>query len=152
MNFSNREKNIVAAIALNIVVSGFYFINVLAMPAETKLLSMSMFTLVVSTSVLTAIAGLIMWFLANGLKDREPEDERDRVIAAKANSIAYSTLFFLVIIFGVLIAQPTGPGVSYRALPTTLTPFVLIHYLVGILTIAELVQNSTKITLYRRGS
>ena len=148
---SNREKNIIGAMALDGAVTLYYFSHVMALAGGPSLNSLAMGVLVGKTIGLSIVLAVLLHLFINGGKDPEAADERDAAIEGKANAIAYGVLMLGVgVTMGFILAGSAfDGGIAWLAIAKT--PFFTFHALVLALTAASFARHSTQLVFYRRG-
>ena len=151
LSFSNREKNILGAMALDGAVTLYYFSHVMILEGGPDLSSLAMGILVGKTIALSITLAIILQVLINGSKDPEAADERDSVIEGKANSVAYTVLLVAVVIVmgGVLMGRWFDSASSADSFANS--PFFIFHALVLAITASDFARRSAQLVFYRRG-
>lgn len=91
----------------------------------------------------------VTWFLGARGEDAEFRDERDQMIEARANQVAYWTVVTIlnVIIIHVVAAEAFAHG---RDVPLDLaSPTGIVFALLVALLLQEIVRNATRLVLHR---
>ena len=150
-SLSNREKNIIGAMALDGAVTLYYFSHAMALDGEPNLNSLAMGVLVGKTIGLAIILAIILHLIINGHKDTEKADERDGAIEGKANTTAYVVLLLGVVIVmgGVLMGSWFDATFSLNHIINT--PFFVFHALVLSITASDFAKHTAQLVFYRQG-
>jgi small-conductance mechanosensitive channel len=150
-SISNREKNIIGAMALDGAVTIYYFSHAMALFGGPSLTSLAMGVLVGKTITLSIVLAIVLHLLINGRKDPEAADERDSAFEGKANAIAYVVLLIGVVIVmgGVLMGSWFDAAFSADSIINT--PFFVFHALVLAITASDFARHSAQLVFYRRG-
>ena len=151
-NYSNRELNIWANLAINMGVAFYYFSKVWAMSGGLDANMIDLARIVGKIIVFTIVISIIVFGLINA-RGEEKADERDYRFEAKANSIAYVTLIVgVVLVMSQLFLNEMG--MAYWNIKNehllTLTPVVIGHLLLGALILASSAKSLCQMVLYRR--
>jgi hypothetical protein len=138
---SFREKSAWISLLAYLGIYGFYFVNVAAAMVRgdadgTQFLGL--FGRSVVLFVLVIIVGTVIVAVTAPKDARAPEDEREKLIALKANSASgYVLATGVVLAIGVIF---------YGA-----KDFLVINLLFFALVVSEVFKNLTQLVLYRRG-
>jgi small-conductance mechanosensitive channel len=150
-SLSNREKNIMGAMALDGAVTLYYFSHVMALNGGPSLNSLAMGILVGKTIVLSIVLAILLHMLINGHKDPEAADERDSAFEGKANAIAYVVLLLGVIIVMGGVLTGSWFDAAFAATSFINTPFFVFHALVLAITASDFARHTAQLVFYRRG-
>lgn len=150
-NFSNRELNIYATLALDVVVVIYYFSKVWSMSGGLDA-NLDEMGLLISKIIGFSILYSIVVFSVINFRGEEKRDERDYRFETMANTIAYGTLFGCVLlIVGIFalneLVDPTGEGYLWYVSPT-----VAIHLLLLALLVSSSAKAISQLVLYRRNA
>ncbi len=151
VNFSNREKNILGAMALDGAVTVYYFSHAMALSGGPSLSSLELGAIVGKTIVLAIILAILLHFLINGRKAPEAADERDGAIEGKANAIAYTVLLLTVVTVMGGVLMGSWFDAAHFAVSIINTPFFVFHALVLAITASDFAKWTAQLVLYRRG-
>ncbi|WP_146027208.1 hypothetical protein [Bowmanella denitrificans] len=150
--FSNREWNLMATLVLDLAIAALYFSKLASLPEGLAAPGSALAGIIVQVIIVACIGaallfGLINWRTGN----REPADERDRLIEGKGNSIGYGVLVgAILLMIGHLVADALGVGSD--TLPVALsTPLICAHALLICLLAASTVKHLSQLVMYRRG-
>ena len=150
-SISNREKNIIGAMALDGAVTIYYFSHAMALFGGPSLNSMAMGVLVGKTIVLSIVLAIVLHLLINGRKDPEAADERDSAFEGKANAIAYVVLLMGVVIVMGGVLMGSWFDAAFAAASIINTPFFVFHALVLAITASDFARHSAQLVFYRQG-
>ncbi len=151
MSFSNREKNIIGAMALDGAVTVYYFSQAMALTGGPDLTSFELGGIVGKTIGLAIILAIILHVVINGRTSPEAADERDGAIEGKANTIAYTVLLLGVVIVMGGVLMGSWFGAAFSAGNIINTPFFVFHALVLAITASDFSKWAAQLVLYRRG-
>lgn len=156
VSMSFEEKSAWAVLLSTVLVWGFYFVAAvtLAVPPDVKpfpLFGFFIAAIVAQTVVLVVMHVAIALHAVVRRKELAQPDERDRLIAMRAERNANWVLSFgsmsvaLVLIWGGTFDALPMPPWSMPA------PYVFGHLLVVVFALAEVVNRVSQIIAYRRG-
>jgi hypothetical protein len=146
MNYSLKEKGLIASLIITLIVFGDYFIDVFRSlnstePNQNGL--MNIITVVILIAVLEAIIHSIL----AGVND-EVEDERDKLIERLSYRNAY---WVLCVGAWFLIAQVFLDATFMPIVGLTTTPFGLANLILFAFILAEVIMFITQLYYYRKG-
>ena len=88
-NYSNRELNIWAELALNILVSLFFISNIYPLLINDQFNSEALLPIIFTTMIIAIIYSIIVFGVINIFTKREEKDERDYFYELKSYRISY---------------------------------------------------------------
>ena len=149
MNLSFQEKSILGSLVITISLFSYYFLAIF--DVLTGATSAAQLPIVLFGVVIAMIVVEVIYHIFIALQDRRAdEDERDRLIQAKATRIAY---FVLVTGCMTLVGHSMFMAV-YSGAENQLamqSPLVLSSLIVCSFIVAEIVGFSMQLYYYRRG-
>ena len=113
-NYSNRELNIWAELALDILVSVYFVFRIYPLIINDQFYSEALVHIILSTVIIAIIYSIIIFGTINTLTKREEKDERDYIYELKSyrisNNIFQISIYLLIgiIIFNVLYQEKFG--------------------------------------------
>ena len=113
-NYSNRELNIWAELALDILVSVYFVFRIYPLIINDQFYSEALVHIILSTVIIAIIYSIIIFGTINTLTKREEKDERDYIYELKSYKISNNIyqisnyLIISVIIFNVLYQEKFG--------------------------------------------
>lgn len=166
---SHEERVSWVALLVNLVVGGWYFSHVFALPADADMLGPGTFGFVVSLVVIAIILSIACEIAlrivqrASGEQDgAAPRDERDALISLKATRNAHGVLGIAVVsvLVQITLIEWAARHRSSRGTPETVLellgtgPLQAMHVaqlLLLALTLAAITLNASRVFYYRRG-
>ena len=166
---SNRERISWVGLIINLVIGGWYFSRVLALPADADVFGphMAMFAVgLVTTAIIVAVVCEILLRMVQkgvgGGTDAAPQDERDALIDLKAVRNAHGVFVFAIILVLVQIAlldwarryrdRRPDPETILGVLGTgPLEAMHVAQLLLAALTLGAVALNASRVFYYRRG-
>ena len=88
-NYSNRELNIWAELALDILVSLYFFPKIFPLIIDGQLYSEALVGIIVNSIIIAIIYSIFVFGAINTLTKREEKDERDYIYELKSYRISY---------------------------------------------------------------
>ncbi len=88
-NYSNRELNIWAELALDILVSVYFVFRIYPLIINDQFYSEALVHIILSTVIIAIIYSIIIFGTINTLTKREEKDERDYIYELKSYRISY---------------------------------------------------------------
>jgi len=113
-NYSNRELNIWAELALNILVSLYFISKIYPLLINDQFNSEALLPIIFTTIIIAIIYSIIVFGAINTLTKREEKDERDYIYELKSyrisNNISQISIYLLigVIVFNTLYQENIG--------------------------------------------
>jgi hypothetical protein len=113
-NYSNRELNIWAELALDILVSVYFVFRIYPLIINDQFYSEALVHIILSTVIIAIIYSIIIFGTINTLTKREEKDERDYIYELKSyrisNNIFQISIYLLIgiIIFNTLYQEYFG--------------------------------------------
>ena len=113
-DFSNRELNIWAELALDILVSVYFVFRIYPLIINDQFYSEALVHIILSTVIIAIIYSIIIFGTINTLTKREEKDERDYIYELKSyrisNNIFQISIYLLIgiIIFNTLYQEYFG--------------------------------------------
>jgi uncharacterized membrane protein len=148
---SYQEKNITVSLVSQLLIGGYYVINLLLMYQEEALVASRVFRLcgfvILATIIVNIVASIltnIVLSIVHAIRTRTEqverfiEDERDKLIGLKGTKASY-----IVFSIGVLL--------SVLAFAFGQPPLVMVSLIVLSGIMAEIIGDISQIYLYRRG-
>ena len=150
-DISVRERKIWVELIIDVVVSVYYFMIIYELATKDGLDLAVIGALTLKTVIVSIVLGILLAIFFIGNRKEEPADERDQLIAAKANAAGYYTLgtgiaFLIFHSIAVAIGQA-----SPVFLQNPLTPVELALTLGALVVIASSIKASMMLYYYRRG-
>ena len=155
MNFwqalSNRQQNIIGELVLEIAIV-IYFVNkIMGLGAGAEWISADV-GWIVSKTIGFAIIGGIALMIAINFRGEEPADERDHRIAAKANRIAYISLYIgICIVIGLISNAHIAGDYFFSGKGLAIDYFHIMFALIAALTLSSFIKSFTQLYLYQWG-
>ena len=148
---SNREQNIIGELILEIAVA-LYFVNkILSLCPGSEWVSAEVGWIVSKTIGFAIIGGIILMSIIN-FRGEEPADERDQRIAAKANRIAFISLYAGVcIVIGLISNTHIAGDYLFGGHGLAINYFHIMFALIAVLTMSSLVKSFSQLYLYQWG-
>jgi len=151
MNFSFREKGLIASLVITLLVFGNYFFQVFANLQVTPSEQNGFGDLIGLVILVVILEAIIHAFLASQ-HSTEIEDERDKLIQRMSYRNSY---WFLIIGIWVLLIQflATGSGVwfDFNYLAIFTSAYGLAYLLLLLFVLAEVINFITQLYYYRKG-
>lgn len=147
MNFSYKEKSLMASLAATLFVFGWYFYKFFSSASQWGSDGFSFADILLPIILVVVLEVIIQSFLAGA--NKQLEDERDALIAATSYKSGY-----IVMSIGIwlLLGQLSTVGVgSWFALSEQPSPVMIAHLLLLIFILAEVTNFITQLYRYRRG-
>ena len=145
-NYSNRELNIWAELALDILVSVYFVFRIYPLIINDQFYSEALVHIILSTVIIAIIYSIIIFGTINTLTKREEKDERDYIYELKSYKISNNIyqisnyLFIGVIIFNALYQENFGE----------LTPQKIAMILLIIALLSSTGKSLTQLFNYRK--
>lgn len=151
MDFSFKEKSVIASLVVTVFIFGWYFYDVFSnlRLAENEILRVSDLAGTIALIVILEI--IIQSFIA--LKNKnDSEDERDRLIEYASRRNGYWTLCIgiWVLLFHLLV-EGSGTWFNFYHNLLFTSPLYLAHLLLLLFVLGEVVSFVTQIYYYRKG-
>ena len=152
MDLSFKEKSIAGSLIITLALFGYYFIKffqILAEGSSEKLQELPIVLLVVVVLVVI-VEAIYHIAIALGPDGDDVDDERDRLIEAKATRIAY---FVLAAGCVTTIGHATLAGVFAERLDDSLmvSPIMTANFILISFILAEITGFGMQLVYYRRG-
>ena len=146
-NYSNRELNIWAELALDILVSLYFFPKIFSLIIDGQLYSDALVGIIATSILISIIYSIFVFGAINTLTKKEEKDERDYIYELKSYKI--SNLIYQVSIF-ILISQivvfnPINP----KPLPDFTAPMIAMLLLIMTL-LSSTGKSLTQLFNYRK--
>lgn len=155
MDMSFKEKSTWISLASTLGIFGYYFISLFGfsdLPEEQ--VNEAIAGLLLRSIILIVILEIVFHTLLSATNHKAAEmgeDERDKLIALKANNYGYTVLAVGVVICIVrLIGTEMGPEVFESSLSAEI-PMLTAHLLMFSFILSEVVRFTSQIVYYRRG-
>ena len=145
-NYSNRELNIWAELALDILVSAYFISKIFPLIINDQFYSDALVPIILTTVVIAIIYSIIVFGTINTLTKREEKDERDYIYELKSYKISNNIyqisnyLIIGVIIFNALYQENFGE----------LTPQKIAMILLIIALLSSTGKSLTQLFNYRK--
>ena len=145
-NYSNRELNIWAELALDILVSVYFVFRIYPLIINDQFYSEALVHIILSTVIIAIIYSIIIFGTINTLTKREEKDERDYIYELKSYKISNNIyqisnyLIIGVIIFNALYQENFGE----------LTPQKIAMILLIITLLSSTGKSLTQLFNYRK--
>lgn len=155
MNFwqelSNKQQNIIGELVLEIAIV-IYFINkIMGLGTGTEWISADVGWIVSKTVVFAIIGGIALMVVIN-FRGEEPADERDHRIAAKANRLAYISLYFgICVVIGLISNTHIAGDYFFSGKGLSIDYFHIMFALIAVLTLSSFIKSFTQLYLYQWG-
>ena len=113
-NYSNRELNIWAELALNILVSLYFISKIYPLLINDQFNSEALLPIIFTTIIIAIIYSIIVFGVINIFTKREEKDERDYIYELKSyrisNNISQISIYLLIglIVFNALYQENIG--------------------------------------------
>jgi len=143
-NYSNRELNIWAELALDILVSLYFFPKIFPLIIDGQLYSDALVGIIATTILIAIIYSIFVFGAINALTKKEEKDERDYIYELKSYRI--SNLIYQVSIF-ILISQIVV--FNPKPLPDFTAPMIAMLLLIIIL-LSSTGKSLTQLFNYRK--
>ena len=155
MNFwqqlSNKQQNIIAELFIELTVASYFIHKVFGLSASTEWVSMEVGWIVGKTIVFAIIASIILMSFIN-YRGEEPADERDHRIAAKANSVAYISLYAgICIVIGLISNAHIAGDYLFQGKGLAMNYFHILFALIAALVLSSIIKSCTQLYLYQWG-
>jgi uncharacterized membrane protein len=151
VGMSYQEKNITVSLVSQLLIGGYYLINLLLMYQDGALVASRVFRLcgfvILATIIVNIVASIltnIVLSIVHAIRTRTEqverfiEDERDKLIGLKGTKASY-IVFSIGVLFSVLAFAFGQP------------PLVMVSLIVLSAIVAEIIGGISQIYLYRRG-
>lgn len=165
---SNEERISWVALIVNLVIGGWYFSRILALPADadlfgprTAVFAASLVMVAIIVSILCEVLLRVVQKQTGGGGDAATRDERDALISLRATRNAHGVLGFALVAVLVQIALVEwaqryrgrrDPGTVLELLATgPLEAMHVAQLLLAALTFAAIMLNASRVFYYRRG-
>lgn len=149
---SFQEKNIAVSLVSFILILGFYLLRLFGMLRSGELIAADLFRLwgiviglsiifTIIATILTHIISAIIQAIKTGGKEPEIEDiadERDRLIDLRGTKIAYTV-------------SSTGVFVAMLTFVLGQPPLIMFAWLIFFGLFAQIIGDTSRLVLYRRG-
>lgn len=147
--FSQREQKLLGTLLVDVLVAGYYFWHLLALPDGLNQSGTALAELVVKV-VLVAIVASIVVFSVLG-RNSEAADERDLRIAERGTTLGYRVLFALCAGLAWQMAAATVGLQSSLGhwLTVPASPLFYAHLLLMALLLASFAKGVYQLLLYR---
>lgn len=154
---SNRQQNILAELALEIVIIVYFINKILGLSNDTAWVSIEVGWIIGKTIGL-AIIGAIALSVVINRRGEEPPDERDHRIAARAHKVAYLSLYAGVGLVVALISNShignnfLFGGPEYLSVQNLeMNHLQTLIALLAILACSSIIKSVTQLYLYHWG-
>ncbi len=151
MDFSFKEKSIIASLGATLLIFGWYFYHVFANLTLTVNQQLNVSDLIGAVILIVILEIVIQSFIA--MRNRkETEDERDKLIEIASHRNGYWTLCIGVwfLLFHLIIE---GSGTRFKFYHNLIftSPTYLAHLLLLFFVLAEVIGFVTQLYYYRKG-
>lgn len=154
MDMSFKEKSAWISLLSTVLIFGYYFFQLLGLgnlPSDE--VKQAVATLAVKTVVLIAVVEAVFHAMLAATNRKAAEmgaDERDNLIALKANNYGY-TVLVIGVIFGLghMVIVEFNP--QFTSESSLQIPMLKSHILLFSLILSEVVRFAGQVLLYRRG-
>lgn len=155
MNFlqqlSNREQNIIGELILEVTIALYFVSKILSLSPGAPWMGSEVGWIVTKTIGFAIIGGIILMGAIN-MRGEEPADERDLRIAAKANRIAYISLYAgICMVIGVMSNAHITGDYLLGGEGFALNDFHIIFALMAALTLSSFIKSLGQLYLYQWG-
>lgn len=150
--YSIREKNLWVELLTDIAVALYYWPQALRMTlaGDDALRSGAMVNLIIGTVMTAIIVSAALAVFLHKQKKPEPMDERDYMIAARANLLAGRVLVgCLIALIGLVLFRELSAAAQLEFMP--LTALVMAHLLLVSLMFWSMTNSVARLVFYRRG-
>lgn len=151
MDLSFQEKSILGSLVITVIVFAYYFLEVFKVfTADTSYAAASLPPLLIGVVIAIVIIEAVYHSLIALRSRPEREDERDRLIEAKATRIAY---YVLVTGCVLTIGHATISAYLYQDVPgrALAGPIITANFVLFFFIVAEIVGFAMQLYYYRRG-
>jgi hypothetical protein len=151
MDFSFKEKSIIASLVITLLMFGWYFYQVFSNLTPSANAPLSVRDLVGTLVLIVILEIVIQSFIAIKNKSRL-EDERDKLIELTSRRNGYWTLCIGIWVLLVhLLIEGSGTWFNFYHNLIFTSPSYLAHLLLLLFVVAEVVSFFTQIYYYRKG-
>ena len=129
-----------------------YFVNkIIGLDAGAEWISADVGWIVGKTVVFAIIGGIALMVAIN-FRGEEPADERDHRIAAKANRIAYISLYLgICVVIGLISNTHIADDYLFGGKGLVIEYVHIIFALIAVLTLSSFIKSFTQLYLYQWG-
>lgn len=151
MNFSFKEKSVMASLVVTLLIFGWYFYHVFSNLTLTENEVLRVSDLAGTIVLIVILEVIIQSFIAIKSKN-DKADERDRLIEFASRRNGYWTLCIgiWVLLFHLLV-EGSGTWFNFYHNLIFTSPLYLAHLLLLLFVLGEVVSFVTQIYYYRKG-